>query len=548
MIIENYSQSKREKMCLYLIYNILASSSKITTPRANTRAFHAHLSHFEINRLSRPKASRVPNSFNMFFSRSSNFLLLLCGISNVCFTCATASSIQTFLPDVVKTQASQAMKGLKAASGIQDHFKTLTGTELTSGNSRTLLAIPEGYVCTVWTALGTCGSIFSKLECSSETLCDWDDDDASCGFNSGEGSYIASVLATYTSSIESIGLSCLSSSTCSDESCTMHDSCVPNFEGLQKASPGTAASNYFFAESFKCLLGFETQTTCDSDDAPNCEWQQDSDDGTWECGLSSHALGLLLYEAGRECDFEEPSAADMTASEYDLCSYYEADAKCSGLTTQLSCSLDPDCKWDLISEDPFDTLYPCSGADGKVEQASKLAYSDMSAFVNLAYECHVHSSKADCIEDVECSWSYAAGSGTTDEACSPNDIKVSKYYEHPHVAAAAQIQKVCSGVSQDECGSGTTAGKCQWAEASSGGDAECIYDREYSINAMSCTCPQLTELLEEEGISADSCTPSPPPPASPAPPPSEFSTSDSQSLKTYASFLAAVGILLMLAY
>ena len=102
MIIENYSQSKREKMCLYLIYNILASSSKITTPRANTRAFHAHLSHFEINRLSRPKASRVPNSFNMFFSRSSNFLLLLCGISNVCFTCATASSIQTFLPDVFR--------------------------------------------------------------------------------------------------------------------------------------------------------------------------------------------------------------------------------------------------------------------------------------------------------------------------------------------------------------------------------------------------------------------------------------------------------------
>ena len=276
-----------------------------------------------------------------------------------------------------------------------------------------------------------------------------------------------------------------------------------------------------FLSAFKCRLGFETQTTCDSDDAPNCEWQRDSDDGTWECGLSSHALGLLLSEAGRECDFEEPSAADMTASEHDLCSYYEADAKCSGKTTQLSCSLDPDCKWYSISEDPFYTLYPCLSADGKDEQRVKLLLSDMSSYVNVWYECRVHSSKAECIDDVECSWSYATGSGTSGETCVPNNIKMSKYYEHPHVAAAAQMQKVCSGVSQDECGSGTTAGKCQWAEASSGGDAECIHDREYAINAMSCTCPQLTELLEEEGISAEPCTPSPPPPASPAPPPSE---------------------------
>jgi hypothetical protein len=192
---------------------------------------------------------------------------------------------------------------------------------------------------------------------------------------------------------------------------------VPNFDGFQKASPGTAATNYFFAEGFKCRGGFETQTTCDSDDAPNCEWQRDSDDGTWECGLSSHAVGLLLYEGGRECDFEEPSAADMTASEHDLCSYYEADAKCSGKTTQLSCSLDPDCKWYSISEGPIYTLYPCmANADGKGGQASKqFLSSDMSAYVNSFYECHVHSSKADCIEDVECSWSYAAGGGTTDE-------------------------------------------------------------------------------------------------------------------------------------
>jgi hypothetical protein len=173
----------------------------------------------------------------------------------------------------------------------------------------------------------------------------------------------------------------------------MHDSCVPNFDGFQKASPGTAATNYFFAEGFKCRGGFETQTTCDSDDAPNCEWQRDSDDGTWECGLSSHAVGLLLYEGGRECDFEEPSAADMTASEHDLCSYYEADAKCSGKTTQLSCSLDPDCDWDSISEDPISTLYPRTAADGKSEQGSKLVSSDMSSVVNLHYECLVHLSK-----------------------------------------------------------------------------------------------------------------------------------------------------------
>ena len=226
-------------------------------------------------------------------------------------------------------------------------------------------------------ASGTCGPIFSKAECSSETLCDWDDDDASCGSNSGEDSYITSVMATYTSSIENITLSCLSSSTCSDEPCTMHDSNVPNFEGFQKASPVTAATNYYFAEFYKCMLGFKTQTACDSDDAPNCEWQQDSDDGTWECGVSSHAAGLLFHEAGRECDFQEPSAADMTASEHDLCSYYEARVKCSGITTQLSCSLDPDCKWDLISEDQSDSLYPCTAADGKGEEKDKLIYSDM---------------------------------------------------------------------------------------------------------------------------------------------------------------------------
>ena len=34
----------------------------------------------------------------------------------------------------------------------------------------------------------------------------------------------------------------------------------------------------------------------DSDDAPNCEWQQDNDDRTWECGISSHAFGLLVYK------------------------------------------------------------------------------------------------------------------------------------------------------------------------------------------------------------------------------------------------------------
>ena len=367
------------------------------------------------------------------------------------------------------------------------------------------------------TRIPDCGNRGSKL--------------TSCDLNFGEDSYIASVLATYASSIEDITQSCLSSSTCSDESCTVLDSCVPNFEFLQKASPGTAATNYYHAEFFKCRLGFETQTTCDSDDAPNCEWQQDSDDGTWDCGLSSHAVELLLYEAGRECDVEEPSAADMTASEHDLCSYYEADAKCSGITTKLSCSLDSDCKWDSISEDPYSTLYPCIASDGKGEQAIKLLYSDMSSYVNGLYECHVHSSKADCIEDVECAWSYAAGSGTTDEICLPNNIKTSKYYgEHPHVAASAEVYKVCSGVSQDECGSGTTDGKCQWAEASSGGDAECIVIREYSLSTLPCTCPQATDLLEEEGISAE--------------PP----TSDAKSLKVYASFLTAVGIWLILAY
>ncbi len=477
---------------------------------------------------------------------------MLCGISNVCFTCATASSIQTSLPDVVRTQASQAMKGLTAASGIHGRLKSYQVSEPTARNSRHLLSDMNGYVCTALHAIGTCSPIFSKLECSSETLCEWDDDDSSCGVNSGENSYIASVQATYTSSIVNISQSCLSSSTCSDESCTMHDSCVPNFEGFQKASPGTAATNYFFAESFKCRLGFKSQTTCDSDDAPNCEWQQDSDDGTWECGLSSLAVGLLLYEGGRECDFEEPSVSDMTASKHDLCSLFEANAKCSGITTQLSCSLDSDCQWDSKSEDPSSTLYPCTAADAKGEQASKLLYSDMSSYVNSFYECYVHSSKTECIEDVECSWSYAAGSGTTDETCLPNDIKLSKYYgEHPHVAASAEVYGVCSGVSQDECGTGTTDGKCQWAEASSGGDAECIVIREYALSTLPCTCPQATDLLEEEGISADPCTPSPPPPASPAPPappPSEFSTSDSRSLKTYASFLAAVGIWLILAY
>ncbi len=108
----------------------------------------------------------------------------------------------------------------------------------------------NGYVCTVFHALGTCTPISSKLECSSETLCEWDDDDASCDLNSGEDSYIASVLATYASSIENITQSCLSSLTCSDESCTVHDSCVPNFEGLQKASPGTAASKLLLCRIF----------------------------------------------------------------------------------------------------------------------------------------------------------------------------------------------------------------------------------------------------------------------------------------------------------
>ena len=188
----------------------------------------------------------------MLFNNRSTLLLLLCGISNVCFTRATGSSIQTSLPDVVKTQVSQAMKGLTAASGDCDHLKSSQGSELTSGNSRHLLGGMNGYVCTVFHALGTCTPISSKLECSSETLCEWDDDDASCDLNSGEDSYIASVLATYASSIENITQSCLSSSTCSDESCTVHDSCVPNFEGLQKDSPGTAATNYY-AEFFKCF-------------------------------------------------------------------------------------------------------------------------------------------------------------------------------------------------------------------------------------------------------------------------------------------------------
>ena len=219
-------------------------------------------------RHARQRTTRTP--FKMLFNNRSNLLLLLFGISNVCFTRATASSIQTSLPDVVKIQVSQAMKGLTAASGVYDHLKSSQGSELTSGNSRHLLSDMNGYVCTVLHATGTCGPIFSKAECSSETLCEWDDDDASCGLKSGENSYIASVLETYASSIVNISQSCLSSSTCSDESCTMHDSCVPNFEGLQKASPVTAATNYFFAEFFKCQYGFETQTTCDSNDAPNC--------------------------------------------------------------------------------------------------------------------------------------------------------------------------------------------------------------------------------------------------------------------------------------
>lgn len=321
---------------------------------------------------------------------------------------------------VVKTQASQVMKGLasKTASGFQDHFKSSQGSEATSGHSRHLLAVSNGYICTVLTAAGTCGSIFSKPACSSQTLCKWNEDDSSCDINNGENSYIASMGATFISSITNITESCMSSSICSAASCTMHDACVANFEGYQEASPGTAATNYYFAESFKCLLGFTSQTTCNSDAAPNCEWQQDSDDGTWGCGLSSHATSLLLFESARECDFDEPTAADMTASKHDLCPAYETDAKCMGITTQLACSLDPDCKWDKQEEDPWSTLYPCGMADNLVEQS--IIFSDMSSYVKLVYECAVHSSKAQCVEDSECSWSYETGSGTLDESCAPN--------------------------------------------------------------------------------------------------------------------------------
>jgi hypothetical protein len=526
---------------------------------------------------------------------------------------------------VVKTQASQVMKGLasKTALGIQDHFKS---SQATSGHSRHLLAVSndfskqagrsllqmapdksccvasygdsttdnckhceelpnfvcrpshqqfgvsdtstdcisfayadeatclaadgaqvwltssdnngfgcpatttsDGYVCTLFTAVGTCGSIFSKPACSSQTLCKWNEDDSSCDINNGENSYIASMLATYISSIINITESCMSSSICSAAaSCTMHDACVVNFEGIQEASPGTAATNYLFAEYFKCRIGFTSQITCNSDAAPKCEWQQDSDDGTWKCEPSSHVTSLLLFESARECDFDEPTAADMTASKHDLCPAYEADLKCMGITTQLTCSVDPDCKWDKQEEDPWSTLYPCMKADNLAEQSMKLYFSDMSSYVKAAYECAVHSSKTQCVEDFECRWSYETGSGTLDESCASNNNKLSKYYgEHPHVAAAAEIFKVCHGNSQNDCGTGADAGKCQWVEASSGGDAECIFSREYAISVFSCTCPQLSELLKEEGISAEQC-----------------STAD-VSLKVFVS-LAAMCILFML--
>ena len=457
----------------------------------------------------------------MVFSRRSKLLsAILCFI----FT-AQASSSQTPLPDVVKTQATQVMKRLaaKTASGIQ-------GLEATSGHSRHLLAVSNEYICLGFTAAGTCGSIFSKPECSSKTLCKWNEDDSSCDISSGENSYIASELATFSSSITNITLSCMFSSTCSDASCTKHDACVVNFEGFQEASPGTPSTSYYFAEFYKCRFGFTSETTCNSDAAPKCEWQQDSDDGTWACGVNSHAVGLLLFESARECDFDEPTAADMTASKHDLCPAREADLKCMGITTQLTCSLDPDCKWDKQEEEPWSTLYPCMKADNLAEQSLKLLFSDMPSYVKASYECAVHSSKTQCVEDSECKWSYETGSGTLDESCAPNDNKISKYYgEHPHVAASAEIFKVCIGNSQNACGTGADAGKCQWVVASSGGDAECIISREYAISTMSCTCPQLSVLLKEEGITAEQC-----------------STAD-VSLKVFVSS-AAVCISLMLAY
>ncbi len=92
---------------------------------------------------------------------------------------------------VVKTQASQVMKGLasKTALGIQDHFKS---SQATSGHSRHLLTVSNDFskqagrsllqlapVCGVMTMSVSCGQVTSA-SCASTTGCALDDS-GECG-------------------------------------------------------------------------------------------------------------------------------------------------------------------------------------------------------------------------------------------------------------------------------------------------------------------------------------------------------------------------------
>ena len=83
--------------------------------------------------------------------------------------------------------------------------------------------------------------------------------------------------------------------------------------------------------------------------------------------------------------------------------------------------------------------------------------------------CSKYESSSACNADMRCDWE-GGGCGVSDAALA------SIFQNHPHLERDFEVSETCSDVSKAQCGVGNTADKCEWLVAFQGENTELYYD------------------------------------------------------------------------
>ena len=325
-----------------------------------------------------------------------------------------------------------------------------------------------------------CAVSQTSSSCGSKPGCEWYAGECTHAMTDAETqSMFAAVLPLMTQSFVCQSVSDLS--TCAGTSnCEANAACNPSEAYVEAQFPDDALMSAMMHQTLKCSA-IPSASTCDAQD--DCEWYDGS------CELSEDATASVMSSALLECDFDESiadGASAVVADNVDLCPVAKAQIECAQIAAESACDGAAKCEWldPDDSDDPHDTRYPCVAKDEHMEPMFEVLEANLAVSLRAYGECaNEYNSESACERDEECTWNGAS--------CEANDLKLFRALgnAHPHFARYYQIDATCSAFERSACGSGGSAGKCVWSEASVGGDAAYLPTVKTFAQFMSCECP-----------------------------------------------------------